>query len=100
MVGQLCDDIKERRLAHLSKESRCKQNMINYDSFAEEYDWKSHGTGTLRSTLGAYHRPISQYINDFMESGFVIERILEPGCETAFQSVIQHFGVPGRKKAD
>jgi ubiquinone/menaquinone biosynthesis C-methylase UbiE len=39
--------------------------------YAPQY-WKSHGDGTLRSTLGAYHRPISQHINDFMKTGFVI----------------------------
>lgn len=65
--------------------------------YAPQY-WKSHGEGTLRSTLGAYHRPISHYLNDFMEAGFVAGRILEPGCETAFDSVIQHFGVLGWKR--
>jgi len=60
--------------------------------------WKSHGNGTLRSTLGAYHRPISHYVNDFMEAGFSLKRLLEPECETAFQSVIHHFGALGYKK--
>jgi ubiquinone/menaquinone biosynthesis C-methylase UbiE len=59
--------------------------------------WKSHGNGTLRSTLGAYHRTISQYINDFMKAGFAIKRMLEPGYETAHQSVIAHFGALGVK---
>lgn len=40
--------------------------------------WKSEGKGTIRSTLGAYHRPLSTYINDFINTGFSLERIDEP----------------------
>ena len=39
--------------------------------------WKSEGTGTIRSTLGAYHRPLSQYLNDFISTGFSIIRVDE-----------------------
>lgn len=39
--------------------------------------WKSAGTGTIRSTLGAYHRPLSSYINDFLAAGFSITRVDE-----------------------
>ncbi|WP_284645115.1 class I SAM-dependent methyltransferase [Paenibacillus silviterrae] len=59
--------------------------------------WKSHGTGTLRSTLGAYHRPVAEYLNGFMGAGFALKRVLEPGYETANDSVIQHFGAIGYK---
>ncbi|WP_274362243.1 class I SAM-dependent methyltransferase [Paenibacillus thermotolerans] len=60
--------------------------------------WKSHGSGTLRSTLGAYHRSVAQYLNDFMKTGFELKRVLEPGYETAYHSVISHFGALGYKK--
>ncbi|XEC94278.1 class I SAM-dependent methyltransferase [Paenibacillus tarimensis] len=64
--------------------------------YAPQY-WKSHGKGTLRSILGSYHRPISQYINDFMNTGFSLERIIEPEAESAFHSVPMHFGALGYK---
>jgi ubiquinone/menaquinone biosynthesis C-methylase UbiE len=72
--------------------------------YAPQY-WKSHGNGTLRSILGAYHRPISQYLNDFMETGFTMDRIFEPGSEIAappnsyHPDLPDHFGVLGRKKS-
>ncbi|TLS50083.1 methyltransferase domain-containing protein [Paenibacillus antri] len=65
--------------------------------------WKSKGTGTLRSTLGAYHRPISQYLNDFMDVGFQSIRTFEPGSESAAPpnayapDVPDHFGALGYK---
>jgi len=40
--------------------------------------WKSAGTGTIRSTLGAYHRRLADYINDFMAAGFSLIRVDEP----------------------
>lgn len=66
--------------------------------------WKSKGTGTLRSTLGAHHRPISQYLNDFTDVGFQSVRIFEPGSESAAPpnadtpNVPAHFGALGYKK--
>lgn len=68
--------------------------------YAPQY-WKSKGEGTLRSTLGAYHRPISRYLHDFMGAGFTLTRVLEPGADTAFQTVPHYFGAIGYKpKAD
>lgn len=43
----------------------------------DEQFWKSEGTGTIRSTLGAYHRPLSRYLNDFLASGFSLVRVDE-----------------------
>ncbi|MGZ9587383.1 class I SAM-dependent methyltransferase [Paenibacillus marinisediminis] len=39
--------------------------------------WKSEGVGTIRSTLGAYHRPLSVYVNDFIATGFSVIRVDE-----------------------
>ncbi|MGG4096811.1 class I SAM-dependent methyltransferase [Paenibacillus lautus] len=47
----------------------------------KQYDsqfWKSEGKGTIRSTVGAYHRPLSEYLNDFIVSGFSIVQLDEP----------------------
>lgn len=49
------------------------RKIVRYD----EQFWKSEGVGTIRSTLGAYHRPLSQYLNDFMASGFLLNRVDE-----------------------
>lgn len=65
--------------------------------------WKSEGIGTLRSTLGSYHRPVSQYVNDFMDNGFGRIRLYEPGSEAAapknhhIADVPDHFAVLGYK---
>jgi len=68
--------------------------------------WKSEGQGTLRSVLGSYHRPISQYVNDFMKAGFILDRFFEPHYEIKPSSAAKripdmpnHFGALGRKKA-
>ncbi|MCJ7839782.1 class I SAM-dependent methyltransferase [Lederbergia sp. NSJ-179] len=37
--------------------------------YAEQW-WKSEGEGTIRGTLGAYHRPLEKYINSFISTGF------------------------------
>jgi ubiquinone/menaquinone biosynthesis C-methylase UbiE len=66
----------------------------NVSQYASQY-WKSNGKGTLRSVLGAYHRPISQYVNDFMKSGFALDRIFEPDFE---RNLPDHFGGIGRKR--
>ncbi len=66
--------------------------------------WKSNGKGTLRSILGSYHRPISQYLNDFMKAGFVLEQTFEPGSEISAQpnehvlDIPDHFGAIGWKR--
>ncbi|MGW8821637.1 class I SAM-dependent methyltransferase [Paenibacillus lautus] len=49
------------------------RKVIQYNS----QFWKSEGVGTIRSTLGAHHRPISQYLNDFLTSGFSLIRVDE-----------------------
>lgn len=67
--------------------------------YAPQY-WKSHGTGTIRSTLGAYHRPLSAYLNDFQAAGFSFIRMDEPGADAATQSVPPYFCVVGRKIED
>lgn len=72
--------------------------------YAPQY-WKSNGNGTLRSVLGAYHRTVSQYVNDFIKAGFALDRIFEPGSEIKTPSAEppipytpNHFGALGWKK--
>ncbi len=53
---------------------------------------------TARSAqLWEPNRPISQYINDFMNAGFALQRTFEPEAETAYHFVPAHFGAVGQK---
>lgn len=64
----------------------------------KEQFWKSQGTGTIRSTLGAYHRPLSAYMNDFMEAGFSIIRVDElDRLDSSIDVLPAHFAAVGRK---
>lgn len=45
-------------------------------SYSEQW-WKSDGKGTIRGTLGAYHRPLENYINSFISTGFHLLSIKE-----------------------
>lgn len=63
-----------------------------------EQFWKSHGTGTIRSTLGAYHRSISAYINDFLNAGFSLVRTDElERLDHSVDVLPVHFAAIGRK---
>ncbi|SFT05973.1 class I SAM-dependent methyltransferase [Paenibacillus sp. BC26] len=70
------------------------RKIIRYDS----QFWKSEGIGTIRSTLGAFHRPLSQYLNDFLTSGFIITRVDELERDTnAVDNLPSMFAVMGKK---
>ncbi|MCI0711384.1 MAG: methyltransferase domain-containing protein [Chloroflexi bacterium] len=45
--------------------------------YATEGQWFSEGIG-IRAKVGAYHRTMATYINLLVETGFIIERVLEP----------------------
>lgn len=63
-----------------------------------EQFWKSQGSGTIRSTLGAYHRPLSVYINDFMNAGFLLLRVDElDRLDSSVDALPAHFAAIGRK---
>ncbi|WP_158606897.1 class I SAM-dependent methyltransferase [Paenibacillus ginsengarvi] len=63
-----------------------------------EQFWKSGGTGTIRSTLGAYHRPLAMYINDFMGAGFALGRVDElDRLDTSVDVLPAHFAAIGFK---
>jgi hypothetical protein len=57
-----------------------EQGLVHYGLIKsyEEQQWKSGGKGTIRGTLGAHHRPLSQYLNAFVENGFRLTHISEP----------------------
>jgi ubiquinone/menaquinone biosynthesis C-methylase UbiE len=64
----------------------------------KEQFWKSQGSGTIRSTLGAYHRPLSAYVNDFIEAGFSIIRVDElDRLDSSVDVLPAHFAAVGRK---
>nr|WP_283247403.1 methyltransferase domain-containing protein [Lederbergia citrea] len=68
----------------------------NVSSYSSQH-WKSKGSGTLRSTLGAYHRPISQYINKLLDIGFSIIHMDEPLTIGANSSLPSLYGVVAKK---
>ncbi len=45
--------------------------------YATEGFWKSGGEG-VRGRMGSHHRMLSTYLNDLIECGFRIERLVEP----------------------
>ena len=40
--------------------------------------WRSLRPNTVRGELGAFHRPLSDYLNAFIGAGFHIDRVAEP----------------------
>jgi 2-polyprenyl-3-methyl-5-hydroxy-6-metoxy-1,4-benzoquinol methylase len=68
----------------------------NVSTYSTQH-WKSKGSGTLRSTLGAYHRPISHYINELLNTGFSIVYLDEPLTKGSKSSVPSLFGVVAQK---
>ncbi|MBB3128568.1 ubiquinone/menaquinone biosynthesis C-methylase UbiE [Paenibacillus rhizosphaerae] len=71
------------------------RKIIQYDS----QFWKSEGVGTIRSTLGAYHRPLSQYLNDFLTAGFSLIRVDElERDDNSVDKLPLMFAVIGKKK--
>jgi ubiquinone/menaquinone biosynthesis C-methylase UbiE len=45
--------------------------------YATEGFWQSGGDG-VRGRMGSYHRMVSTYVNDLLDSGFRVERVREP----------------------
>lgn len=73
------------------------RKIMQYDS----QFWKSEGKGTIRSTVGAYHRPLSEYLNDFIVSGFSIVRLDEPQrMAKSVDSLPSLLAVVGKKLSD
>lgn len=78
------------------------RKIVQYD----EQWWKSGGKGTIRGTLGAYHRPLAAYVNAFVETGFRLLRMdeltipreakLEPGLRCHYH-LPPLLGAVGRK---
>lgn len=63
--------------------------------------WKSDGQGTIRSTLGAYHRPLADYLNDFIAAGFTPLRVDElERSDTSVDSLPLLFAAVGRKTTE
>jgi 2-polyprenyl-3-methyl-5-hydroxy-6-metoxy-1,4-benzoquinol methylase len=46
--------------------------------YAEEGFWRSGSPDTLRGKVGAYHRTLSTYLNQLLQAGFRLGRLVEP----------------------
>ncbi len=47
--------------------------------------WRSSQPGTIRGTVGAWHRPIAEYLTGFVEAGFILDRVAEPVIPAAWR---------------
>jgi hypothetical protein len=43
-----------------------------------EWFWRSDNPSGVRGQVGAYHRPLSSYLNTLSDAGFVLEQVVEP----------------------
>jgi SAM-dependent methyltransferase len=59
------------RLAHAARD------------YFEEGFWRTPNPSSVRGRVGAYHRPLSSYLNALLAAGFVLERSLEPPATEA-----------------
>jgi len=46
--------------------------------YLEEGQWRSHFAGGVRGKLGACHRTLGSYLNVAVETGWTLERLVEP----------------------
>lgn len=46
--------------------------------YAREGFWRSAGSGTIRSRVGAHHRTLATYANGLIDAGFILQRLVEP----------------------
>jgi SAM-dependent methyltransferase len=69
--------------------------------------WRSDRPGTVRGELGAYHRPLSDYMNAFIASGFDLISVAEPVApsgedlqpdQVSHRTLPPILGVEGRRK--
>ncbi len=81
-----------------------RHRRINEDSTTW---WRSERPGTVRGELGAYHRPLSDYMNAFMASGFDLVHVAEPVApsgedlqpdQVSHRTLPRILGVEGRRK--
>lgn len=59
--------------------------------------WQSRRPNTLRAALGAWHRPLSVYVNAFLQAGFRLVRMEEPvvAREVALEpDQLSHYELP------
>jgi len=47
-------------------------------NYFEEDFWRSDNPKGVRGVVGAFHRTLSTYLNELVEAGFIIERLIEP----------------------
>ena len=46
--------------------------------YAQAEQWQSTNPGGVRGRVGAYHRPLSDYINPLIATGFTLGQLVEP----------------------
>jgi ubiquinone/menaquinone biosynthesis C-methylase UbiE len=49
------------------------------EAYFEEGFWRSDNPHGVRGQVGAYHRMLSTYLNNLIEAGLQLERMVEPG---------------------
>jgi ubiquinone/menaquinone biosynthesis C-methylase UbiE len=54
-----------------------RASRVIRDYFGEGY-WQKSDPGMLRGKVGDWHRMLSTYVNTLIDTGFVVERMLEP----------------------
>jgi hypothetical protein len=52
-------------------------SRVIHEYFDEGY-WQSENPERLRGKVGDWHRTVSTYVNALIDTGFTIERVLEP----------------------
>ncbi len=74
----ICDlGCGEGRIARLNTQSNGDTSWQIQSYFAEGF-WSDEQGGTLCSQVGAHHRMLSTYLNNLIDSGYVVERMVEP----------------------
>jgi ubiquinone/menaquinone biosynthesis C-methylase UbiE len=59
-----------------------------HDYFEEGY-WCSSNPASVRGRIGAYHRTVSTYLNNFLTVGLNLEKVMEPQATGPFAASIQ-----------
>lgn len=57
------------------------QRIMNENIVSNYFDegfWRSDNANGVRGKVGAYHRTLSTYVNNLVEAGLMIQRIVEP----------------------
>jgi ubiquinone/menaquinone biosynthesis C-methylase UbiE len=60
---------------HADRSGALRERVVR--EYAQTW-WQSARLGTVRGEVGAFHRPLSDYLNSFLGAGFRIDQVAEP----------------------